>query len=98
MRKSAERLSINAPIQGTASDIIKLAMIEIYNFFKKKHHIDAKMIMQVHDELVFEIKKEKINSIYKEIRHIMEYSTKLDIPILVHIKIGNNWKENTKYI
>lgn len=98
IRKTAERQAINAPIQGTASDIIKLAMIKIYNFFKKKHHIDAKMIMQVHDELVFEIKKEKINSIYKEIRNIMEYSTKLDIPILVRIKIGNNWKENIKYI
>ncbi|HXK00436.1 MAG TPA: DNA polymerase [Buchnera sp. (in: enterobacteria)] len=97
-RKSAERLSINAPIQGTASDIIKLAMIKIYNFLQQKHHIDAKMIMQVHDELVFEIKKEKINSIYKGIRNIMEYSTKLDIPILVHIKIGNNWKENIQYI
>jgi DNA polymerase I len=98
IRKSAERQAINAPIQGTASDIIKLAMINIYNFLQKKHHIDAKMIMQVHDELVFEIKKEKINSIYKEIRNIMEYSTTLDIPILVHIKIGNNWKENIKNI
>ncbi|CAL4323946.1 DNA polymerase [Buchnera aphidicola] len=98
IRKSAERTAINAPIQGTVSDIIKLAMIKIYNCFKKKYHLDAKMIMQVHDELVFEIKKEKIKNICKDIRHIMEYNTKLDVPICINIKIGNNWNENIKHI
>ncbi|MCW5196722.1 hypothetical protein LDP10_02065 [Buchnera aphidicola (Pemphigus obesinymphae)] len=98
IRKSAERTSINAPIQGTASDIIKLAMIKIYNCFKKKYHSDAKMIMQVHDELVFEVQKEKIENVCEDIRLIMEYNTKLDVPICINVKIGNNWKENIKHI
>ncbi|CAL4043590.1 DNA polymerase [Buchnera aphidicola] len=98
IRQSAERTAVNAAIQGTSSDIIKLAMVKIYNFFKTQHHLNAKIIMQVHDELVFEIKKEKINSICKEIRNIMESNTILDTPIPVRIKIGHNWQDTIKTI
>tara|TARA_Y100000590_G_scaffold462281_1_gene625987 strand:- start:1084 stop:2268 length:1185 start_codon:yes stop_codon:yes gene_type:complete len=97
VRGFAERQSINAPIQGTAADIIKLSMIEIYNCIVKKN-IEAKMLLQVHDELVFEIKENEIEESIKIIKNIME-NTHLQykdfkVPLTVDYGIGNNWGES----
>ena len=96
VRGFAERQSINAPIQGTAADIIKLSMIEIHKNIKEKK-IDAQMILQVHDELVFEIAENKIKESIPLIKNIME-KTHLNykdfiVPLIVDHGIGNDWGE-----
>lgn len=87
MRKFGERAAINAPIQGTASDIVKLAMIEIY----KK--IDVTMLLQVHDELIFEGTLEHLQTVSPKIKDIMETVTPLNVPLKVNLAIGKNWDE-----
>jgi DNA polymerase-1 len=97
VRGFAERQSINAPIQGTAADIIKLAMIEIHkNILSKK--LNAKMLLQVHDELVFEIEDKYVDVSISQIKNIME-TTHLDykdfiVPLTVDFSLGNNWGES----
>ena len=91
-RQYAERTAINAPMQGTAADIIKLAMISTDQWlFKDKP--DAKMIMQVHDELVFEVAEAQLESCSNTIRKLMCSAIELNVPLLVDIGIGNNWDE-----
>ena len=96
VRGFAERQSINAPIQGTAADIIKLSMIEIHKNIKEKK-IDAQMILQVHDELVFEIAENKIKESIPLIKNIMEkthlYYKDFIVPLIVDHGIGNDWGE-----
>lgn len=92
-RKSAERSAINAPLQGTAADIIKLAMISIDNWLLKHNENIVKMIMQVHDELVFEIQQEYVDKITKKICYLMENCIKLDVPLQVVVSIGQNWEK-----
>ena len=89
-RQYAERTAINAPMQGTAADIIKSAMIKIEAWLNKEHP-DVKLIMQVHDELVFEVPEEKVEALEPEIRNIMTHSVELSVPLLVDIGTGNNW-------
>ena len=89
-RQYAERTAINAPMQGSAADIIKRAMIDIHDYLNKNHP-DVKLIMQVHDELVFEIPENKVESLETEIRNIMTGATDLSVPLLVDIGTGNNW-------
>lgn len=89
-RQYAERTAINAPMQGTAADIIKHAMIDIQAYLNKDHP-DIKLIMQVHDELVFEIPENKVDLLEPEIRNIMTRTTGLSVPLLVDIGTGNNW-------
>ncbi len=73
MRAAAERMAINAPIQGASADLIKLAMVQIQEFIEKeKLQKDVYMLLQVHDELVFEIKKEKVKEITAKIKELME--------------------------
>lgn len=91
-RQYAERTAINAPMQGTAADIIKLAMINIDNWLQASN-IDAKMIMQVHDELVFEVATDKLNEFIREIDSRMSENNKLNVPLVVDIGHGNNWDE-----
>lgn len=91
-RQYAERTAINAPMQGTAADIIKLAMIDIDNWLQKTQ-IDAKMIMQVHDELVFEVATETLETFSKEINARMCKNDHLNIPLEVDIGHGQNWDE-----
>ena len=91
-RQAAERTAINAPMQGTAADIIKLAMIEVDSWLASTE-LNALMIMQVHDELVFEVAEEDINAAVISIRSHMEGAAKLDVPLIVDIGIGNNWDE-----
>ena len=89
-RQYAERTAINAPMQGTAADIIKRAMIDIQDCLNKDYP-DIKLIMQVHDELVFEIPEDKVEALKPEIINIMTRAADLSVPLLVDIGIGNNW-------
>lgn len=91
-RKAAEREAINAPMQGTAADIIKKAMIAVDNWLQtEKPHAD--MLMQVHDELVFEVKESELERVQAQVQRLMEQSMKLDVPLKVDVGIGDNWDE-----
>ncbi|KGQ29212.1 DNA polymerase I [Gallibacterium anatis] len=90
-RKAAERVAINAPMQGTAADIIKKAMIDIDRFIADKN--DIRMIMQVHDELVFEVKEDKVEYYEKIIKDMMENAVKLSVPLIVEVNFGDNWDQ-----
>lgn len=92
-RKAAERAAINAPMQGTAADIIKRAMIAVDEWLEQQNNNDVRMIMQVHDELVFEVKAEAVEEASQKIRALMEGSVQLDVPLLVEVGVGNNWDE-----
>ncbi len=91
-RQYAERTAINAPMQGTAADIIKRAMIAADQWLYKEIP-DAKMIMQVHDELVFEVAQDQVDDCAANIRTIMCSAAQLNVPLIVDIGIGNNWDE-----
>jgi DNA polymerase-1 len=91
-RQAAERAAINAPLQGSAADIIKKAMIDVDHWIGNNNS-DIKMIMQVHDELIFEVKKGFAEEALKNITSLMESSVKLDIPLIVDANTGANWNE-----
>jgi DNA polymerase-1 len=91
VRKAAERMAINTPLQGTAADMIKVAMIEIDN--KMTQDPKVKMILQVHDELVFEVTTNEAEKNAKKIKEIMEKVIKLKVPVVVDVSIGSNWGE-----
>ena len=91
-RQAAERAAINAPLQGSAADIIKKAMIDVDQWIGNNNS-DIKMIMQVHDELIFEVKKSFADEALKNITSLMESSVKLDIPLIVDANTGANWNE-----
>ncbi|OOF55377.1 DNA polymerase I [Rodentibacter genomosp. 2] len=90
-RKGAERVAINAPMQGTAADIIKRAMIKLDELIRQDPDID--MIMQVHDELVFEVRSEKVEFFSKLIKQNMETAAELVVPLIVDVGVGKNWDE-----
>lgn len=92
VRRSAERMAINTPLQGTAADLIKVAMIKIADEIKG-HETDIKMLLQIHDELIFEIKENEIDKWLPELKRLMEKNLKLKVPIIVDEGIGNNWGE-----
>ena len=91
-RQAAERAAINAPLQGSAADIIKKAMIDI-NGFLKKEIPETKMIMQVHDELIFETPEKSADDVLNLMKNMMEAAVKLDIPLIADAAIGKNWNE-----
>ena len=91
-RQYAERTAINAPMQGTAADIIKLAMLACDQWLNDSG-VDAKMIMQVHDELVFEVAESQLESCMTKIREIMSNAAELHVPLLVEVGVGENWDE-----
>ena len=91
-RQYAERSAINAPMQGTAADIIKMAMISVQNWLLQ-NDIEARMIMQVHDELVFEVACDSIDGIRDEIIRLMSAAATLDVPLVVDAGVGKNWDE-----
>ena len=91
-RQAAERAAINAPLQGSAADIIKKAMIDI-NTFLDKELPQTRMIMQVHDELIFETPKADAEEILNLMKDMMEKAVKLDIPLIADAAIGKNWNE-----
>ena len=92
LRGFAERNAINTPIQGSAADIIKLAMVKIYEWINQEN-LKSKMIMQVHDELVFDIEKEELNLFESKVKTIMEGVVEMKVPLSVDIGVGKNWLE-----
>jgi DNA polymerase-1 len=92
-RKGAERAAINAPMQGTAADIIKKAMLAVDKWIETLPIDDVRMIMQVHDELVFEIKEDKLTEYQNKIVSLMEQAVQLDVPLIVEAGVGENWDE-----
>jgi DNA polymerase-1 len=93
IRRAAERVSINAPMQGSAADIIKKAMIAINRLITNNNDLKLKVIMQVHDELVFEVNKDQQQEAIKYIKELMENTTQLSVPLTVDIGSGDNWCE-----
>jgi DNA polymerase-1 len=91
-REGAERIAINTPIQGTSADMIKIAMIRIAAELKNKNY-KSRMIMQVHDELVFEVVEDEIDEMKSMVKSMMENSAELDVPVVVDIGIGDNWND-----
>ena len=91
-RAGAERAAINAPMQGTAADIIKRAMIAVDKWLESEKP-RVRMIMQVHDELVFEVHKDDLDAVSKKVHELMENSTTLDVPLLVEVGSGENWDQ-----
>jgi DNA polymerase-1 len=91
-RQAAERAAINAPLQGSAADIIKKAMIDIDKFLAKEMP-QVRMIMQVHDELIFEAPKKNSEEVLTVMKNMMEGAVRLDIPLIVEAAIGDNWNE-----
>ena len=91
-RAGAERAAINAPMQGTAADIIKRAMIAVDGWLEAEKP-RVRMIMQVHDELVFEVHKDDVEAVSKKVHELMENSTTLDVPLLVEVGSGENWDQ-----
>ena len=92
-RAAAERAAINGPMQGTAADLIKMAMVAVADWIKKEDALKGKMIMQVHDELVFEVPDEEIEIFNVNVKKIMENIASLDIPLIVEIGSGINWEQ-----
>ena len=92
-RKGAERAAINAPMQGTAADVIKMAMIQVDDWIRSNNNDDVVMIMQVHDELVFEIKQASLDSHVATIVDLMEQAATLSVPLKVEAGNGENWEE-----
>ncbi|HED07789.1 MAG TPA: DNA polymerase I, partial [Ignavibacteria bacterium] len=90
VRQFEERVAINMPIQGTAADMIKLAMINIHNELKKRQ-TKTRMILQVHDELLFDAHKDEVDELLPVIKNLMENAMPMDVPILVDTGIGDNW-------
>jgi DNA polymerase-1 len=92
LRQYAERSAINAPMQGTAADIIKRAMITVHRWLKESG-TKARMIMQVHDELVFEVEKSALEAVQVEAPKLMAAAAKLKVPLVVDVGVGDNWEE-----
>ena len=90
VRSRAEREAINMPIQGTASDIVKIAMIRVSRALRDEG-MQTKMIMQVHDELLFEGPESEVETASAMIKHEMEGAATLDVPLIVEIGVGNDW-------
>ena len=96
LRAGAERMAVNHPIQGTAADLMKLAMIEVHNEITKLQNPAIKMILQVHDELVLEIPKNAVSETSALLKKTMEGVVKLRVPVKVEVKTGHNWGEMEK--
>jgi len=95
IRRAAEREGINMPIQGTASDIVKIAMLHVDEAFRREG-LDAKMLMQVHDELLVECPKSEADKVAKTLKREMENAVELDVPLIAETGIGDNWMDAKK--
>lgn len=93
MQQAAERTAINAPMQGTAADIIKRAMVSVEGWLLDNHPDDARMILQVHDELILEVRESAVDNIREGLEKRMSAAATLDVPLLVETGVGNNWDE-----
>lgn len=93
-RSAAERMAINHPVQGTAADLMKMAMIDVYKYIKENFSDEeVKMILQVHDELVFEVKEKLVSEVSKKVKEIMENVVELRVPIKVEVGAAKRWGE-----
>jgi DNA polymerase-1 len=91
-RQAAERAAINAPMQGTAADLIKLAMVAVQNYLEKER-MKSLLIMQVHDELVLEVPEAELEPVRKNVRELMQNVAKLDVALIVDVGVGDNWDQ-----
>ena len=91
-RGVAERNAINAPIQGSAADIIKVAMVNIHKWMKEEN-LKSKMVLQVHDELVFDVHKSEVEILKEKVCHFMQSAIQLEVPMEIGIGLGDNWLE-----
>lgn len=91
-RQAAERLAINAPMQGSAADIIKVAMLKVDQWLQRGE-VDASLIMQVHDELVLEVADSDLEQVQAELCSLMSDAAELAVPLLVEAGVGKNWDE-----
>ena len=91
-RQAAERQAINAPMQGTAADLIKLAMIAVDDFIEK-NKLKTLLIMQVHDELVLEVPEAELEAVKAEVRRLMESVARLEVPLIADVGVGDNWDQ-----
>ncbi len=92
LRQAAERMAINMPIQGTAADIIKIAMINLHRHIREKRY-RSRMILQVHDELLFECPRDEVELLAPDVKRLMESAMPLQVPVVVDLKVGANWDE-----
>ena len=92
VRSFGERIAMNTPIQGSAADIIKVAMVKVFEELRKRG-LKSKLILQVHDELIIEAHKDEEEEVKSLMKDIMEKSITLDIPLKVDLKVGDNWYE-----
>ena len=90
-RAGAERAAINAPMQGTAADLIKLAMIAVDKWLRDEK-LQSKLIMQVHDELVLEVPETELELVKLKLPELMQNVAKLDVPLLAEVGVGSNWE------
>jgi DNA polymerase-1 len=92
IRAFGERTAANSPIQGSAADLIKIAMIRIDDALRTQN-LQSKMLLQVHDELVFEILPDELEQVSKVVKHEMEHAAELSVPLVVDLGVGKNWLE-----
>jgi DNA polymerase-1 len=92
-RKGAERAAINAPMQGTAADVIKKAMLLVDAWLTERGSDDVRMLMQVHDELVFEVKEEVLEEVQAKVCELMESAAELSVPLIAEAGHGDNWDQ-----
>ena len=92
IRAMGERMALNTPIQGTAADILKMAMVKLHNILKEKN-LKTKMLLQVHDELIFDVPEDELEEVKEIVRDTMENIYKLDVPLKVEINYGKDWYE-----
>lgn len=92
VQQAAERMAINAPMQGTAADIMKLAMIHVYQWLDI-HAPETKMVLQVHDELIFETPEYQVETVSQQIKDLMQNAATLSVPLIVDVGVGDNWDE-----
>jgi DNA polymerase-1 len=90
IRAFGERVAANSPIQGSAADLIKIAMIRIDDALKTQQ-LQSKMLLQVHDELVFEVIPSELDQVQKLVKHEMEHAAELSVPLVVDLGVGKNW-------
>ncbi|GAG21379.1 unnamed protein product [marine sediment metagenome] len=92
IREAAERMAINAPVQGSSADIIKVAMINLHREMERRN-LESKMLLQIHDELLFEVPEDEVEEMKSLVAELMPHAFELCVPVEIEIKLGKNWGE-----